>query len=159
MIANKKINLMNETQYSTAVLLGEINFRIGKKVHQRIVEQHIDLTTEQFAVLYILSKRKDTIQSDLAEFAGKDKSAVMRHLDALERKNLVVRVNDNSDRRRKILVITKAGQQMMDKALQVLNEVFQEVTQSIPEEKMNIFREVLGTLKQNLDCKKILANS
>lgn len=150
---------MNDTQYSTAVLLGEINFKIGKKVHQRIVEQHINLTPEQFGVLYILSKRKDTIQSDLAEFAGKDKSAVMRHLDALEQKNLVVRVNDNSDRRRKILVITKAGQQMMDKALQVLNEVVQEMTQSIPEEKMDIFREVLLTIRQNSDCKKISPDS
>jgi len=150
---------MNETQYSTAVLMGEINFKIGKKVHQKIVEQNVNLTSEQFGVLYILSKRKDTIQSDLAEFAGKDKSAVMRHLDALEKKNLVVRVNDNSDRRRKILVITKAGQQMLDKALQVLNEVFQEVTQSIPEEKMDIFREVLLTMKQNTECKKILADS
>ncbi|MCU7551261.1 MarR family transcriptional regulator [Chitinophagaceae bacterium LB-8] len=150
---------MNETQYSTALLLGEVNFKFCKKVHQQIVEQDINLTTEQFGVLYILSKRKDTIQSDLAEFAGKDKSAVMRHLDALEEKNLVVRVNDNSDRRRKILVITKAGQQMLDKAMQVLNEVFQEITQSIPEEKMNIFREVLLTIKQSTDCKKIHADS
>jgi DNA-binding MarR family transcriptional regulator len=80
-------------------------------------------------------------------------------LDALEKKNLVVRVNDNSDRRRKILVITKAGQQMLDKALQVLNEVFQEVTQSIPEEKMDIFREILLTMKQNTECKKNLVDS
>jgi DNA-binding MarR family transcriptional regulator len=57
------------------------------------------------------------------------------------------------------LAITKAGQQMLDKALQVLNEVFQEVTQSIPEEKMDIFREVLLTMKQNTECKKILADS
>lgn len=149
------INQMNEIPYSTAVLLGEVNFKIGKKVHQRIVEQDIHLTSEQFGVLYILSQKKDTIQSDLAEFAGKDKSAVMRHLDALEEKNLVVRVNDNSDRRRKILVITKAGQQMLDKALQVLTEVFQEITQSIPKEKMDTFREVLLTLRQTADCKKI----
>jgi hypothetical protein len=53
------------------------------------------------------------------------------------------------------LVITKAGQQMLDKALQVLNEVFQEVTQSVPEEKMDIFREVLLSMKQNTECKKI----
>jgi DNA-binding MarR family transcriptional regulator len=57
------------------------------------------------------------------------------------------------------LVITKAGQQMLDKALQVLNEVFQEVTQSIPEEKMDIFREILLTMKQNTECKKNLADS
>jgi DNA-binding MarR family transcriptional regulator len=159
MIAAKTITQMNETQYSTAVLLGEVNFKIGKKVHQKIVEENVNLTSEQFAVLYILSKRKDTIQSDLAEFAGKDKSAVMRHLDALEQKNMLVRVNDNSDRRRKILVITKAGQQMLDKAMQVLQEVFQEMTQSIPEEKMEVFREVLLTIRQNAECKKIYANS
>lgn len=150
---------MSETQYSTAILLGEVNFKIGKKTHQRIVEHDINLTTEQFGVLYILSQKKDTIQSDLAEWAGKDKSAVMRHLDALEAKKLLVRVNDNSDRRRKILVITKAGQLILDKALAVLSEVFQEVTQSVPEEKMNIFREVLLTIRQNADCKKIYTNS
>lgn len=150
---------MNEIQYSTAILLGEVNFRIGKKVHQRIVEQDIHLTSEQFGILYILSKRKDTIQSDLAEWVGKDKSAVMRHLDALEKKNLVVRVNDNSDRRRKILVTTKAGQQVLDKALQVLIEVFQEITQPIPKEKMDIFLEVLLTLRQTVDCKKISPDS
>jgi DNA-binding MarR family transcriptional regulator len=150
---------MSETQYSTAILLGEVNFKIGKKTHQRIVEHDINLTAEQFGVLYILSQKKDTIQSDLAEWAGKDKSAVMRHLDALEGKKLLVRVNDNSDRRRKILVITKAGQHILDKALVVLNEVFQEVTQSIPEEKMNVFREVLHTIRQNADCKKIYTGS
>jgi len=56
-------------------------------------------------------------------------------------------------------VITKAGQQMLDKAMQVLQEVFQEMTQSIPEEKMEVFREVLLTIRQNAECKKIYANS
>lgn len=150
---------MNEIQYSTAILIGEVHFRIAKKAHQRTEEKHLNLTIEQIGILYILSQRKDTIQSDLAEWVRKDKSAIMRHLDALEEKKMVVRVNDTTDRRRKILVMTKAGQETLNKALLCVAEVFQEIAESIPEEKMNIFREVLLTLRQNTDCKKICANS
>jgi DNA-binding MarR family transcriptional regulator len=150
---------MNKTQYSIAIQIGEVHFLIAKKAHQRTVEKNINLTIEQIGILYILSQRKDTIQSDLAEWVGKDKSAIMRHLDALEQKKMVVRVNDTTDRRRKILVMTKAGQETLNKALQCVAEVFQEITESIPEEKMNTFQEVLLTLRQTADCKKICTNS
>lgn len=145
------MNQINETQYSTALLMGEVHFRIFKKAHLRNVEKNINLTSEQLGILYILSNRRDTIQSDLAEWCGKDKSAVMRHLDALEEKKMVVRVNDSTDRRRKILVITKAGHDTLAKALQSLTEVFEEVSKTVSEEKMQIFREVLLQLRQNTD--------
>lgn len=147
---------MNENQFSTPFLLGQTQFLVSRKSFKRIVQHGIDLTIEQLGMLFILAQKKEIIQTDLADWLGKDKSAVLRHLDCLEGKQLIIRVSDVSDRRRKMLVMTKAGNELLAKAKEIINEVFQEISKDIPAEKMETFREVLNLLKENSGCEKNL---
>ena len=66
------------------------------------------LTMPQFALLHTISKESDeVILKDVAEKMGKDKSAIVRMVDQLEKKELLRRVVDQNDRRKNLLFITK----------------------------------------------------
>ncbi|HKL18903.1 MAG TPA: MarR family transcriptional regulator [Halalkalibaculum sp.] len=94
--------------------------RILKK---RFQEQEIELTIEQFFILNILDNEDGLILQEVAEIVDRDKSAVLRHVDGLERKHFVTRMTDSSDKRRKLLLVTKRGMEVLKKARAVDAEI------------------------------------
>jgi DNA-binding MarR family transcriptional regulator len=79
----------------------------------------------------------------------KDKSAVMRHIDQLESMGYLIRVNDTTDRRKKHLVITEAGKDIMKQCQEVIDVVTERNLVGITEEELEVFTKVLIKLKQN----------
>lgn len=106
-------------------------------------EHNIDLTMEQYFILNILDDEQGLILQDLAEMLNRDKSAVVRHLNALEQKHFVTRVTCEDDKRKKILLLTKPGLEVLHKAQAVQSKVEEELTGKISEEDLIIFEEVL----------------
>ncbi len=78
-------------------------------IESRACEQTgMKLTMPQFALLHTISKESDeVILKDVAVKMRKDKSAIVRMVDQLEKKELVRRVVDQNDRRKNLLFITK----------------------------------------------------
>lgn len=113
--------------------------------------QDVKITPEQHFLLRILTSKEESIQSDLAEIMQKDKSAIMRHIDQLEKLNYVVRVNDSIDRRKKHIVITELGSETLNKCEQILNHLSEKNTENISEEEMDTFKKVLIKLKENAE--------
>jgi DNA-binding MarR family transcriptional regulator len=69
----------------------------------------IGSTSEEFTLLLALWERDGRTQLELAQWTGKDKSTVTRLVDGLVGKALVVRRDDEADRRRTRLWLTPAG--------------------------------------------------
>ncbi len=122
-----------------------------KQSAKEFEKQDVKITPEQHFLLRILTSQEESIQSDLAEIMQKDKSAIMRHIDQLEKLNYVVRVNDSIDRRKKHIVITELGTETLNKCEQILNYLSEKNTENISDEEMETFKKVLIKLKENAE--------
>jgi DNA-binding MarR family transcriptional regulator len=117
----------------------------------RLREQGFSITMEQFAILHFLNSNNELIQQDVADFTGKDKSAILRQIDFLEENKYVVRVADQIDRRKKNLVVTKKGVELHQDFTKIDIEVGQELMDGIKKEDLETFLQVLAKIKANAE--------
>ncbi len=71
-----------------------------------------ELRLPQFGVLDFLLTNSRAVQTDLANHFAKDKSVMLRQIDEMEQAGWIERQMDPDDRRRKILVVTRSGQEI-----------------------------------------------
>jgi DNA-binding MarR family transcriptional regulator len=140
---NKKLPV----SLNIALTLRAIEFAFKKSIH----ELNIDLPSESFGILMITYFQDDIIQQDIAEMAKKDKSAVLRQIDTLEKKGLVQRHVDSQDRRKNFIVITDEGKKMVNEIIDREKDMFQSLSQGIDKQEMETFVRVLSILKNNAE--------
>lgn len=127
-------------------------FRVFKKRIEEHVAQEDIITTEQFTVLHFINENEnDVIQKDIAESLGKDKSSILRIIDALEKVELVRRVSDKNDRRKNFLMITKKGHSILNQYKKIGSEIMLQLQENIEPAEVKIFRDVLIKLKTNAE--------
>lgn len=115
-------------------------------------EKHgLALSPEQFHLLKIISSKEDSIQSELAEILQLDKSGIMRHIDQMETKGFVLRVNDAIDRRKKYIITTEAGEAELERCKAVLSQFGDVILKGISDAEILVFRQVLTKLKENAE--------
>lgn len=113
---------------------------------ERFRERDIELTIEQFFILNILDNEDGLILQELAKIVDRDKSAVLRHIDGLEKNHFVSRVTDQDDKRRKLLLITKPGMQTLEAARAVDKELDHEITGQIENMDLEDFEGALSNM-------------
>lgn len=106
----------------------------------------IGLRLSQFSVLDFLLTNSRAVQTDLANHFAKDKSVVLRQLDEMEQAGWVERQMDPNDRRRKILVVTKAGLEVYKKAAKLRNKAFARVLEGVSEQDVATCLKVLHAM-------------
>lgn len=132
-------------------LIAKTRRAIAKKLEARFRENNLDLTIEQFRILILINENEEAIQQDLVEAMNKVKSVVLRQIDSLERKRLIVRMTDPADRRKKNLVLTKPGMQVLEEALKVEALVMQEIRRGISDPQLESFINTLNTILSNAE--------
>jgi len=108
---------------------------ILRKLRDRFAEQNIGMTIEQYFILNILDNEDGLILQELADIVERDKSAVLRHIDGLEKKYFITRVKDTSDKRRKLLLVTKRGLTVLAQARAIDRQLDRELTEHIGVDK------------------------
>ena len=131
--------------------LGSMMREVIRLLKKRFLEQaDIKLTTEQIGLLLVISMNKEeVIQQELACSMGKDKSAILRTIDMIEAKDLVKRVSDTADRRKKYLMITKKGERVIEQYLAIENELTILLQKGLTEEEIKTFYKVVDHIKAN----------
>lgn len=120
-----------------------------KKMNHLLLEHDIQITSDQMALLGLVNKANDEVsQQDLASILNKDKSAILRGVDILERKGYIRRESKPNDRRINLLVLTTEGKEILGKALEVEKVFIERVNGKISVEDYEIFRKVLNQIKQ-----------
>lgn len=142
---------MEITKTSFQFLFANTIRALFKQSAKEFENQNVNITPEQHYLLRILTSQEESIQSDLAEIMQKDKSAIMRHIDQLEKMGYVVRVNDAIDRRKKHIVITELGTDILKKCEQIISNLSQKNMETISDEEMDMFKKVLIKLKENAE--------
>lgn len=114
-------------------------------------KQNIPVSPEQFHLLKIIASKEDAIQTELAEIMQLDKSGIMRHIDQLETKGFLNRVNDLNDRRKKYVVLTEIGADVLAEIKIIMDEIGKKTLRNISDAEIIIFKQVLNKLKENAE--------
>jgi DNA-binding MarR family transcriptional regulator len=142
---------MENKRHPFGMAIGGMMREVVRLLKKRITEQaEIKLSIEQIGLLLVISMQKEeVIQQELACSMGKDKSAILRTIDMLEAKDLVKRVSDTADRRKKYLMITKKGERVIEQYLTIEHELTTLLQNGLSEEDITIFYKVVDHIKTN----------
>ena len=140
---------MEQSNLPLGLVVGQMMHEMLRVLKKRDIEQaEVILSVEQHAVLHILSKREsDVILKEMADAMGKDKSAILRIIDVLEKKELVRRAIDPKDRRKKYLMVTKKGEQVIGQFLEIEAKLRTELKEGLTKEDMRTFYKVVSHIK------------
>ena len=133
------------------MLINSAQRAMTKRFVQNATESGLDISLDQWMVLGPIWQLESASQKELGEMCLKDKTNITRIIDALEEKNLVVRVEDQIDNRIKRVVLTNAGKQLFYDVLPIMEKTREEVRGEIPEEQIEIFKNVLSKIIKNLN--------
>lgn len=116
-----------------------------RSMKQKFEQENVELTLEQYFILNILDHEEGLILQELAEIVERDNSAVLRHLNKLEKHHFVTRAADPEDKRRKLLIITKPGVEILEKARKLEKKLNDEVTRNVGNKRLE---RVMKTLSE-----------
>lgn len=122
---------------------------IGSQGSRRFVDSDMPISLKQHHILLMIAQTDEVIQTGLAEVMQKDKSAVLREIDALERLGLVQRQNDATDRRKKRLLITQKGMDLCSQGKEIMGVTLKELTAGISAQEMENFTAILDRIIKN----------
>ena len=117
---------------------------------QNVFNSGLDISMDQWMILGPIWQLESPSQKELGEICFRDKPSITRIIDSLEKKSLVVRVPDQIDHRIKRVVLTKAGKQLFYDVLPIMEKTREEVRGNIPEEEIQVFKNVLSKIIKNL---------
>jgi len=121
-------------------------------------EKEIELTFDQFVILHLLNSNSDLIQQDLANQLQKDKSIIVRQINCLLESQYVVRLTNKEDKRKKNLILTKKGFEILNQMKEIASELSGKLLSGISETELEIFRNVLGKIQENGGAEEDLIN-
>jgi DNA-binding MarR family transcriptional regulator len=102
-----------KTKTEIALELGramtDLKNHLRRNIQLRIREQGIDLTFEMLEILSCLWKKDGVNQQELADLTLRDKSGITYLIDNLVKREIVTRVEDEKDRRNRLVFLTEKG--------------------------------------------------
>ena len=96
---------------SDVFLLKRLGFAAKDRSHTAF--EGSGLSAFHYAVLALLEEDPRETQAQIADALGYDRSLIVRLLDELEERELVIRKRDPGDRRRHVVKLTPAGRSML----------------------------------------------
>lgn len=146
-------------EFSTAATeaLTGVCFCLGVRKAARRVSRLYDealapygLTIGQFGILAHIEADDGQSVQDLADRLDMDQSALSRGIRPIERTGLLISRSDPSDRRRRVLVLSRAGKRRFDEAAQAWQRVQTAIAAQYGRERSAALRRDLQALNEQL---------
>lgn len=133
-----------------AVYLNLAACKLKQYTAAMLKQSNVDLTPEQFLLIDLLWNHGAMSQQKMADTMQKDKNSITKLVDALEKKGLVERRKDSSDRRSNTLTLTRKAESMKTGAKEAGISMLDKVLEGISEEELKAFLNTLGKLTDNM---------
>ena len=134
-----------------AVYINIVNFSLIKYFAKELTRNGINLTPEQYLVMDILWDAEVMSQQAIADIIQKDKNSVTKFIDSLEKKGIVYRQVNKTDRRVNNIVVSEAGMKLKAKTTEVAIGMMRNVLKNIKEEDLMALDKVMNQIKENID--------
>ena len=143
-----------EFHMGMGMLINSAHRAMTKRFVQNAMNSGLDISLDQWMVLGPIWQLESASQKELGEITLKDKTSITRLVDILEKKNLVVRVEDQIDHRIKRVILTNAGKQLFFDVLPIMEKTREEVRKDISDQDIETFKKVLSSIIVNLEDEK-----
>jgi DNA-binding MarR family transcriptional regulator len=131
-------------------ITGKASIAIARRLQKKFNSAGLNLTIEQWSVLYQLWKQDGSSQQELCLRTFRDKPSITRLVDNLEKLQLVRRVPSESDRRINLVFLTKQGVRMEEQSMALAEETLNEALTGIPSDNIDLCKEILQQVYDNL---------
>ena len=131
-------------------ITGKASTAIARRLQKNFKQANIDITIEQWSVLYHLWKEDGQSQQQLCDATFRDKPSITRLVDNLEKLKLVKRIADKDDRRKNLIYLTKEAQVLEEKTVEVANQTLNESLEGVINANIEIAKMVLQKVYDNL---------
>ncbi|GAA4786742.1 MarR family transcriptional regulator [Olivibacter ginsenosidimutans] len=119
-------------------------------IRRKLKESNLDLTYEMLQVLAVLWSRGDLNQQEIADTISKNKASLTSLLDNLAKRKLIVRSEDPSDRRNKIISLTKMGRNHEKELDALMNGLYETLQTGLSKADITNASSVLKHMGENL---------
>lgn len=132
-------------------LLLKTMLAVRNKLEQSIQDEGFsDISFDKIALMKVLTVKDEMIQQDLADVMKRHKSTVLRTIDGLEKKKLVVRIPDPADRRKNTIVLTKAGQELVKKFDAIEKKINDKIIKAFTAAELKTFEVQLKKIQESV---------
>ena len=138
-----------------ALMNGKLSAAINRKLYRSFRKMSIDITPEQWTVLFYLWSRDGVTQQELCNVTFKDKSSMTRLIDNLEKQQLVVRSPGVRDRRINLIHLTEKGRELEATTNPLVTSVMRMALEGFSDSEIEMagtmLAKVFANLKNSLD--------
>ncbi|MEO8768676.1 MAG: MarR family winged helix-turn-helix transcriptional regulator [Ferruginibacter sp.] len=131
-------------------ITGKASTAIARRLQKNFKLNNVDITIEQWSVLYHLWKDDGMSQQALCDATFRDKPSITRLVDNLEKLKLVKRVASKDDRRINMIYLTPEAQQLQERTMEIANQTLNEALSGVTNGQIEIAKEVLQQVYENL---------
>jgi DNA-binding MarR family transcriptional regulator len=132
-------------------MTGIASTAIARRLQKNFKQEGIEITIEQWSVLYHLWKKDGMSQQELCNASFRDKPSITRLVDNLEKLKLVKRVSSSTDRRMNMITLTDAAKKLQERTMVIasntLNEALEGVSANDIERAKSVLQQVYDNLK------------
>ena len=131
-------------------ITGKASTAIARRLQKNFKQSGIEITIEQWSVLYHLWKEDGQSQQQLCDATFRDKPSITRLVDNLEKLGLVNRTANKNDRRINKICLTPEAEKLQVQTMEVANQTLNEALQGVTNGQVEIAKEVLQKVYENL---------
>jgi len=117
--------------------------------NQTCSKNGLPLSYDQWLVLEQVMKKQGIKQNMIARKIGKEPASVSRILNYLERKELIIKVNNEKNRRANKIYLTHSGYDMCEKVMAIYSDCMNKQFKGIYEREVSLIRGILDRVNQN----------
>ncbi len=133
-----------------SIINGIANTAITRRLQKNFRDAGLEITIEQWSVLYHLWENDGLSQQDLCNLTYRDKPSVTRLIDNLEKQKLVKRVASKEDRRKNIVTLTDNALSLQQTTFELANKTMDDALAGIKKADVAVVKEVLHKVFTNL---------
>ncbi|RAG87176.1 MarR family transcriptional regulator [Streptacidiphilus pinicola] len=130
-------------EFDLSFLLDHAGYVLRTRMAAALAE--IELTPRMHCVL-VHALEEERTQAQLAEIGGMDKTTMVATVDALEQAGLAERRPSTTDRRARIIAVTKAGEKVAQQSRRIVDAVHAEALASLPAREQSLVLQALQRL-------------
>ncbi|MBX3254838.1 MAG: MarR family transcriptional regulator [Chitinophagaceae bacterium] len=131
-------------------ITGVASTAIARRLQKKFKQHGLDITIEQWSVLYHLWKHDGLSQQELCNATFRDKPSITRLVDNLEKLKLVKRVPSKEDRRINMIHLSESAHLLRDQTMEMANQTLNEALGGVTHDEVEVCKSVLQRVYDNL---------
>jgi DNA-binding MarR family transcriptional regulator len=131
-------------------ITGKASTALARRLQKNFKQNGLDITIEQWSVLYQLWKNDGMSQRELCNATYRDKPSITRLVDNLEKMKLVRRVPSKEDRRMNLIYLTDAARALQEGSMDLASLTLNEALTGVSAADIELCKSVLQRVYDNL---------